>query len=72
MEIGVRASGNVVEKTSQQLIQVFRFFSFIASMNDGQDDVLLAAFRHYDRRGGNPLFRTPTPHPPPQKKFHFF
>ena len=44
-------------KTSQGLIQVFRFFYFIALMNDGQDDVLLAAFRRYDRRGGNRYFK---------------
>ena len=58
MKIDVRTRGNVVAKTSQELIQVFRFFYFIALMNDGQDDVLLAAFRRYDRPGGNPLFQT--------------
>ena len=58
MKIDIRTRGNVAEKTSQGLIQVFRCFYFIALMNDGQDDVLLAAFRRYDQRGGNPLFQT--------------
>ena len=56
MKIDATTRGNAVEKTSQGLVQVFRFFYFIALMNDGQDDVLLADFRRYDQCGEATLY----------------